>query len=127
MNDSDYDKFFNLTKKSGSSTTEYMMKYCRKQGYLFQLLLHDPIYGNTPVSETYHNEKEEPHVQEILDFNEKELDLVRMNIDIGRVAKGLNDHQKYMLGFAWVIPDELQLLEAFPHVIMIDTTEKTNN
>ena len=47
-----------------------------------------------------------------------------MNIDIGRVAKCLNDRQKYILGFAWVIPDEIQLLEAFPHVIMIDTTEK---
>ena len=54
-----------------SSTTEYMMKYCRQQGYIFQLLLHDHIYDNTPVSETYHNEKDEPHVQEILDFNEK--------------------------------------------------------
>ena len=32
-----------------------------------------------------------------------------------------------MMGFAWVIPDELKLLEAFPQVVYIDTTEKTNN
>ena len=32
-----------------------------------------------------------------------------------------------MMSFAWVNPKELYLLEAFPEVVMIDTTEKTNN
>ena len=31
------------------------------------------------------------------------------------------------MGFAWVIPSELRLFEAFPNVIMVDTVEKTNN
>ena len=39
----------------------------------------------------------------------------------------LTGEQKYMMSFAWVNPKELVLLEAFPEVIMIDTTEKTNN
>ena len=30
-----------------------------------------------------------------------------------------------MMSFAWVKPDELSLLEAFPKVIMVDTTKKT--
>ena len=29
-----------------------------------------------------------------------------------------------MMAFAWIIIDELQLLESFGHVIFIDTTEK---
>ena len=44
MNDSDFELFFKLKPTAESSTTEYMMKYCRKHGYIFQLLLHDPIY-----------------------------------------------------------------------------------
>ena len=55
------------------------------------------------------------------------MDSVKNNIDFGRVASGMDSHQKYMMGFAWLIPAEIHLLEAFPHVIMIDTTEKTNN
>ena len=39
----------------------------------------------------------------------------------------LTEEQKYMMSFAWVNPKELFLLEAFPEVIMVDTTEKTNN
>ena len=31
------------------------------------------------------------------------------------------------MSFAWVNPKELYILDAFPEVIMIDTTEKTNN
>ena len=31
------------------------------------------------------------------------------------------------MSFDWVNPKELYLLEAFPEVIMIDTTEKNNN
>ena len=32
-----------------------------------------------------------------------------------------------MMAFAWINPKELYLLEAFPEVRMIDTTEKTYN
>ena len=49
------------------------------------------------------------------------------NDRIGQSAKNLEDKQNYMMGFAWVIPSELRLLEAFPNVIMVDTVEKTNN
>ena len=31
------------------------------------------------------------------------------------------------MSFAWVNPDELSFLEAFPQVIMVITAEKTNN
>ena len=49
------------------------------------------------------------------------------NVRVGRSAKDLDENQKYMMGFAWVIPSELRLFEYFPNVIMVDTVEKTNN
>ena len=55
------------------------------------------------------------------------MDSLEDNVDFGRIAHGLQSDHKYMMGFAWVIPDELKLLEAFPQVVYIDTTEKTNN
>ena len=49
------------------------------------------------------------------------------NMRFGRLAKQLEDNQKYMMGFAWVIPVELHMFEAFPHVIMVDMVENPNN
>ena len=49
------------------------------------------------------------------------------NVRIGRSSKNLEENQKYLMGFAWVIPSELRLFEALPNVIMVDTIEKTNN
>ena len=42
------------------------------------------------------------------------MDSLKDNIDLGRVAHSLQSEHKYMMGFAWVVPDELKLLEAFP-------------
>ena len=39
----------------------------------------------------------------------------------------LKEEQKHMMPFARINPKELYLLEAFPEVIMVDTTEQTNN
>ena len=49
------------------------------------------------------------------------------NVNFGRVAMSLNKEQEYMAAFVWINPKELYILEAFPKVIMIDTTEKINN
>ena len=32
-----------------------------------------------------------------------------------------------MMGFTWIIPSELRLLDAFPNVIMVDTDINNNN
>ena len=32
-----------------------------------------------------------------------------------------------MMGFAWVIPTELHMFEAFPNIIIVYTVDKTNN
>ena len=127
LNDSDFTGLFPDKPTAALSSTEYMMIYCRSKGYNFQLLLYEPLIGSEPVTETYMNNEDQPKIQSILDFSKKELDSVKNNIDFGRVASGMDSHQKYMMGFAWLIPAEIHLLEAFPHVIMIDTTEKTNN
>ena len=55
------------------------------------------------------------------------MDSLKINVHFGRIAISLNEDQKYMMSFAWINPKELYLLEAFPEVIIIDTTEKTNN
>ena len=55
------------------------------------------------------------------------MEKLRNNVNFGRNAMCLTGEQKYMMSFAWVNPKERVLLEAFPEVIMIDTTEKTNN
>ena len=52
---------------------------------------------------------------------------MKNNVNFGRIAVSLNNDQKYVMAFAWINPKGLYLLEAFPEVIMIDTTEKTNN
>ena len=54
------------------------------------------------------------------------MELLMTNVRVGRSAKNLQDNQN-MMGFAWVIPSELRLFEAFPNVIMVDTVKKTNN
>ena len=85
-----------------------------------------PFFSTDPMSETYTTENEEPITKSILDFNDREMDKLKNNINFGRVAMDLTKEQKYMMSFAWVNPKELFLLEAFPEVIMVDTTEKTN-
>ena len=114
-------------EKDDLSPTEYMMRYCRARNYNFQLLLNDPFFSSDPTSETYTMDKEYPVTESILDFNEKEMDKLKNNVNFGRVAMELKQEQKYMMSFAWVNPKELYLLEAFPEVIFVDTTEKTNN
>ena len=127
VNESDFREMFHNQEKDELSPTEYMMRYCRARNYNFQLLLNDPYFSSDPTSETYTMDKEEPITECILDFNEKEMDKLKNNVNFGRIAMDLKHEQKYMMSFAWVNPKELYLLDAFPEVIMVDTTEKTNN
>ena len=129
VNDSDFSGMFENKEVDKLSSSEYMMKYCRSKNYNFQLLLNDPLFSSEkpPTSETYLNDQEEPKIESVLDFNEKEMDSLKNNIDYGRIAMNLQQEQKYMMSFAWVNPKELSILDAFPEFIMIDTTEKTNN
>ena len=127
VNDSDFSEMFENKKVEKLSATEYMVKYCRSKNYDFQLLLNDPLFSSEPTSETYLNGEEEPKIESVLDFNDKEMDSLKNNVDYGRIAMNLQQEQKYMMSFAWVNPKELYSLDVFPKVIMIDTTEKTNN
>ena len=104
-----------------------MMQYCKEHDYHYQLLVHDPIFHAGPISETYTNNKDNPTIEKITDFAPNELSNIQDNINNGRFACHLYDTQKYMMDFAWIIPDELHLLESFGYIIFIDTTKKTNN
>ena len=66
-----------------------------------------------------------PDTHQIEDFNKEELESLMKNVIVGRLAKHLGDNQKYMMRFASVIPSELNMFEAFPNVIMVDTVEQT--
>ena len=100
VNDSDFDDMFNGRRKEDLSATEYMMTYCRSKNYNFQLLLNDPMFSSEPTSETYMNIKEEPTIESILDFNQREMDSLKNNVNFGRIAMSLNSDQKYMMAFA---------------------------
>ena len=106
------------------SPVEYMLTYCRSKKYNFQLLLNDLLFSSEPTSETYKNDEDDPIIESILDFNSKEIEKLRNNVNFGRNARCLTGEQKYMMSFAWVNPKELVLLEVFPEVIMIDTAKK---
>ena len=127
INDKDFSGLFSDQETSELSSTEYIMKHCRSKGYNFQLLLNDPTFSSDPISETYTNDLDQPVKHTILDFSDKEIDSLKQHVDHGRVASSLTNEHKYMMGFAWVVPSEILLFEAFPHVVYIDTTEKTNN
>jgi len=127
INDDEFDGLFK-GREHGTNSTEYMMKYCNNKKYYFMLLLNDPFVSPDPVSEIFfpstHNK---PYTRRIKDFNKEELESLMTNVRVGTSATQLEENQKYMMGFAWVIPIELYMLEAFPNVIMVDTVEKTNN
>ena len=123
----DFDDMFEGRKRKDLNPTEYMMTYCRSKKYNFQFLLNDTLFALEPTSETYKNDKEDAIIESILDFNTKEMKKLKNNVNFGRNAMSLIGEQKYMMSFAWVNPKELVLLEAFPEVIMVNTTEKTNN
>ena len=127
INDSDFSEMFENKKVEKLSATEYMMKYCTSKNYNVQLLLNDPLFSSKPTSETYLNDEEEPKIESVLNFNDKEMDSLKNNVDYGRITMNLQQEQKYLMSFTWVNPKELYILDAFPEVIMIDTTEKTNN
>ena len=127
MNNDDFDILFPSNDPNDLSSSDRMVKFCRNNGYHFQLLLNDPIFSSSPISETHHNRHDEPLIEENDDFTQNELKAINENINKGRKAKKLLPHHKYMMAFCWMLPDELSLLEAFSHVVFIDVTEKTNN
>ena len=88
------------------------------------MLLNDPLFSTGPTSETYLNDQEIPKIKSVSEFNQKEMDSLKKNVDYGRIAMNLQQEQKYMMSFAWVNPKELYILDTFLEVIMIDTTEK---
>ena len=127
INESDFKEMFHNQEKDELNPTEYIVRYCWARNYNFQLLLHDPLFSSKSTFETYTMDKEDPMIESILDFNEKEMDKLKNNVNFGRVAMELKQEQKHMMSFAWINPQELYLLEAFPEVIMVAMTEKTNN
>ena len=42
-------------------------------------------------------------------FSRDGMDSLTTNVCVGCATKNLNENQKYMIGFAWVIPNELEL------------------
>ena len=101
--------------------------YCRSKNYNFQLVLNGLLFSFEPTSETYLNNKEDPMVGTILDFNTGDIKKLKDNVTFGRVVINLIEEKKYMMSFAWSNPNELSLLEAFPEVITVDTTIKIND
>ena len=127
VNDAEFDGVFE-GRSNDTNCTEYMMKFCNGKKYNFMLLLNDPFICTGPISDVFFPGSRNRLVSyPIEDFSREEMDSLMTNVRVGRAAQNMNDHQKYMMCFAWVIPNELQMFESFPYVIMVDTVEKTNN
>ena len=104
------------------------MKYCNGNKYNFMLVFNDPFISFAPISEVFSpSSHTKPVSYPINDFNKEEMESLMTNVRIGRLVKNLQENQKYMMGFTWVIPSELRLFESFQNIIMVDTVEKTNN
>ena len=91
VNDSDFSEMFENKEVDKLSSTEYMMRYCRLKNYNFQLLLNNPLFSSEPISESYLNNVEDPKIESVLDFNKKEMDSLKNNIDYGRTAMHLQE------------------------------------
>ena len=121
INDDEFDGLFE-GREHGTNCTEYMMKYCNNKKYNFMLLINDPFVSPEPMSPIFFpSTNTKPYTNKIKDFNKEELESLMTNVRVGRSATQLEENQKYMMGFAWVIPSEVHMFKAFPHVIMIDT------
>ncbi len=83
VNDSDFSEIFGEKENENLSSTEYMMRYCRSKNYNFQLLLNDLFFQNEPQLETYMNNQDEPTVESILDFNSREMDVLKIMLTLG--------------------------------------------
>ena len=83
VNDSDFKELFPNKDREDLSPSEYMMRYCRSRQYNFQLLLNNPMFSSDPTLETYTAEKEHPTIESILDFNDREMDKLKNNVNFG--------------------------------------------
>ena len=61
------------------------------------MLSTDPLFSTDPTTETYTNDEEDPIIESSLDFNEKEMDSLKNNVNYCRIAMSLNKDQKYMM------------------------------
>ena len=127
VNESDFRYIFGCKDTKELSPTKNMIRYCQSKVYNFQLLLNSPLFLSELKAETYANDIEETKISSILDFNERETDNLKNNVNFRRVAMNLQEEQKYIISFAWVNRKEIYSLEASPEVVMIDSMEKTNN
>lgn len=74
VDDSAFTDMFEKRNIEELGLTEYIRKYYRTKNYNFQLLLNVPLFSTEPKSETYINNKVEPIIESMLDFNNKKMD-----------------------------------------------------
>ena len=71
-----------------------MIEYCRSKNYNFQILFNDPLFSSKPTSETYKNDRKNPIVEMILDFNSREMEKLQTNVSFDRTSLNLDKEQK---------------------------------
>ena len=99
MNNSDFDILFPSNELNDLSSSDKIVKYCQSKDYYFQLLINDPKFFSSPISETHYNYYDLPLIEEIDDFTEQELVTINENIIKGCQAKKLLLKHKYIMAF----------------------------
>ena len=85
VKESDFDDLFEIRNKLDLSATNYMIEYCRSKNNNFQLLLNDPLFSSELTSKTYTNDRKNPIIESMLDFDKREMEKLQTNISFGRI------------------------------------------
>ena len=120
-----------LKKHSGnnkSSNADKMIQYIKDNHYKYLCIQKNPdiaticnVLGTEDGKELVLPEDENPT------FSRSELGEIDKFVADTRIAFNVQAHQKFLMGIAWVIPCEKRIFELFPEVVLVDTTQGTNN
>jgi len=113
-----------LKKSNGvykADSTEQMLEYLDKKGYEYMCLTQDSekrkLYNEMNLSQSATQEVDLPLSEQ------RSCDKF---VDEHRKLLEVRDDQKLMMGLAWVLPLEKELLNLFPEVIFVDVIADTN-
>ena len=109
------------------STADKMIEFIKENEYQYLHLQQNPdISAVCNIIRTEDKELVLPE-EDNCSFSRKEKAEIDKFVSDTRLAFNVQPHQKLLMAIAWVIPCEKRLFEMFPQVVLVDTTNDTNN
>ena len=62
-----------------------------------------------------------------INYPELENEDAQQDARYGRASLNIIDESRYLMAFAWVVPEEMFLFSLFPEVVSVDVVKSTNN